>query len=351
MAKISIILPIYNVQEHLRECLESVINQTINDIEIICVNDDSTDYSLEIVKEYAAKDERFVVITGPNGGYGKAMNLGLDVATGTYIGIVEPDDYVALEMFGDLYEVAEQYKLDFVKADFYRFKRDEYGNEERIYEALDSSGLRYNCLLNPSQDPSTVRFKINARSGIYKRSFIEKHTIRYHEISGIYFQDDGFFWQTYIYAERAMIINRPFYRKRQVNFNSSVKSKENVYCMNIEYDHIRSLLMRDSEVWERFKYMYWWKKYFNYRFMFEKIDKQYKREYLLRMQQEFKRAIQKGELRKTEFTLYEWKQICNLAQNADSFYESMHSSSLRGKITPFIPQSLKEFVKKMNRWR
>ena len=111
MKKVSIILPIYNVSQYLRECLDSVIGQTLQDIEILCVNDGSTDDSLDIIREYAARDPRIVVITGPNGGYGKAMNKGLDRATGEYIGIVEPDDYVVPEMFGELYSVAKEHDL------------------------------------------------------------------------------------------------------------------------------------------------------------------------------------------------------------------------------------------------
>ena len=115
-AKVSIIIPTYNVEEYLEECLDSVCRQTLKDIEILCVNDGSTDGSLEIIKRYAAKDERIVVLDGPNGGYGKAMNRGLDAATGEYIGIVEPDDFIALTMYEDLAKLADENALDFVKA-------------------------------------------------------------------------------------------------------------------------------------------------------------------------------------------------------------------------------------------
>ena len=77
MAKVSVVIPTYNVEQYLRECLDSITQQTLQEIEIICVNDGSTDGSLEIINEYAEKDPRIIVITGPNGGYGKAMNKGL----------------------------------------------------------------------------------------------------------------------------------------------------------------------------------------------------------------------------------------------------------------------------------
>lgn len=351
MAKVSIILPIYNVQEYLRECLESVVNQTLKDIEIICVNDGSKDDSLNIIREYEQKDDRIVVITGPNGGYGKAMNKGLDCATGEYIGIVEPDDYVSLEMFEALYRMASERDLDLVKADFYRFTRDAFGKEIRTYEYLDGTGTRYGELLNPSQDPSTIRFTLNTWTGIYRREMIERYHIRHHETPGASFQDNGFFWQTFIHAERAMILNQPYYLNRRDNPDSSVQSKEKVYCMNIEYDFIRDFLMEDREVWERFKYMYWWKKYFNYMFTYERIGDQYKKDYLERMRQEYRRAMQKGELSQDVFTVLEWRNIQALIHSADGVYGTLRSTKLIQMIVPYIPKPVKKMILKMIHWR
>jgi len=109
MPNISIILPIYNVDSYLRECLDSIINQTLKDIEIICVNDDLKDNSLSIMQEHAEKDSRIKIISKPNSGYGHTMNVGIDAATGKYIGIVEPDDYVQLDMYETLYNLAEKH--------------------------------------------------------------------------------------------------------------------------------------------------------------------------------------------------------------------------------------------------
>ena len=122
MAKVSIIIPTYNVEEYLEECMDSVVRQTLQDIEIICINDGSTDGSLEILKRYAQNDKRIIIVDKENGGYGIGMNIGLDKATGEYIGIVEPDDFVPLNMYEDLYNIAEKENLDFVKADFTALK-------------------------------------------------------------------------------------------------------------------------------------------------------------------------------------------------------------------------------------
>lgn len=100
------------------------------------------------------------------------MNVGLDKATGEYIGIVEPDDFVPLYMYEDLYNVAAKNELDFVKADFYRFTRnDENGNMNLVYNHLDKTAEWYNKVFNPSQEPETLRFIMNTWSGIYRRDF------------------------------------------------------------------------------------------------------------------------------------------------------------------------------------
>lgn len=320
MYQVSLILPIYNVSQYLRECLDSVTRQTLRDIEIICVNDGSTDDSLDIIQEYAKKDDRIVVITGPNGGYGRAMNKGLDRASGEYVGIVEPDDYVSLTMFEDLYEIASQNQLDFVKADFYRFGRNEKGDMNLSYCRLDSTNSRYGQLLNPSQDPSLIKFTMNTWSGIYRRQFLEAYHIRHNETPGASFQDNGFFFQTTIYAKRAMIVDRPYYRNRRDNPNSSVNNKEKVYCVNVEYDFIRDILMKDPNVWERFKAMYSWKKFHNYLFTINRIGAQFKHDYVMRMSTEFKRAMQLGEFTKEIFTPLEWSKLSLIMEKPEEYY-------------------------------
>jgi len=341
MNKLSVILPIYNVSAYLRECLDSVVRQTLQELEIICVNDGSTDNSLEIIREYERTDDRIVVLNGPNGGYGKAMNRGLDRANGEYVAIVEPDDYVVPEMFEELYETAKRNDLDLVKADFYRFTRDDDGTEHLRYELLDRTKSRYGELLCPAENPQCIRFAMNTWSGIYRREFLEEHHIRHNETPGASFQDIGFFFQTFVHARRAMIINKPYYRNRRDNPNSSVASREKAYCMNVEFDHIRDLLMKDREIWERFQSMYWWLKYRNYWFIYNRIGDQYKEEYRNRMQQEFKRALRLDQIRQEDFEPGEWKLVQALAARADGLVGRISAVPLVKKLSPYIPSGIK----------
>ena len=118
---ISIIIPIYNTEKYLEQCLESIASQTLADFEAICIDDGSTDGSTEIMDAFAAADTRFKVIHKQNAGYGAAVNTGIAHASGAYIGIVEPDDYIEPDMCKTLHEAAEANDFpDIVKGAYWR---------------------------------------------------------------------------------------------------------------------------------------------------------------------------------------------------------------------------------------
>ncbi len=113
--KVSVVLPVYNVAAYLPKCLDSLLNQTLKEIEIICVNDCSPDNSLEILKQYAAKDNRIKIIDQTNTGPGVARNNGIKAATGEYVGFVDPDDWAEPEMFAKMYTAAIEQNADIVE--------------------------------------------------------------------------------------------------------------------------------------------------------------------------------------------------------------------------------------------
>ena len=305
MAKVSIIVPAYNVEPYLVECMESITRQTLSDIEIICINDGSTDGTLKILKSYAEKDPRIVLIDKENGGYGIGMNIGLSVATGEYIGIVEPDDFVPVNMFGDLYEIAKANDLDFVKADFYRFERASNGDMFLTYNHLDRKNQYYNQVFDPSHTPEAIRFIMNTWSGIYRKAFLDEYHIRHNETPGASFQDNGFWFQTFAFAKRGMVIDKPYYMNRRDNPNSSVKNVQKIYCINAEYDHIRDVLMQYPETWERFKTYYTLKRFHNSVATLRRISNEFKKDYVERFSKEMKRAKQMGEMDEVLFTAAE----------------------------------------------
>lgn len=111
---VSVLIPVYNVEKYLKKCLDSVVNQTLTNIEIICVNDGSTDDSLKVLEEYGSIDSRIKIINKANGGLPSARNAGLDVAKGRYVGFVDSDDYIEPNMFEKLVDVAEHEESEVV---------------------------------------------------------------------------------------------------------------------------------------------------------------------------------------------------------------------------------------------
>ena len=134
MPAISVVIPVYNAAPFLREALDSLLAQTCGDFEAIAVNDGSTDNSLEILQEYAARDSRIRILDGPNGGYGKAMNRGMDAATGKYMAILEPDDYLPREAYSILLPLAEEHQLDVVRGTYLSFYEE--GGERHYQYAI-----------------------------------------------------------------------------------------------------------------------------------------------------------------------------------------------------------------------
>ena len=119
MAKVSVIIPVYNTEKYLRRCLDSVCNQTLRDIEIICINDCSTDNSLSILEEYAGNDNRIKLIDfKENKGAAVARNTGIDMAEGKYIGFVDSDDFVDLDFYEKLYTKAVETGADISKGSY-----------------------------------------------------------------------------------------------------------------------------------------------------------------------------------------------------------------------------------------
>lgn len=293
MPKVSIVMPMYNQENYIGECLESVINQTLKDIEIIIVNDGSKDKSLEIVQKYAKKDSRIIIIDKPNTGYGDSMNVGIDRATGEYIGIVETDDFVALDMYETLYNTAIKNKAEVVRADFYRFV-GEGDNKELSYGALFNDKSYYNKITSAHVDKTIFYLTMMNWTGIHKRSFLKKYNIRHNTTPGASFQDNGFFFQVFSWAKRIYFIDKPFYRVRRDNPDSSVNSKAKVYCICDEYKFILRFLDRHPDIKEKFIDVYYNKMFSNYKFTYDRVAEEFKQGFALKFANDFRFAFDMG---------------------------------------------------------
>ena len=315
MPELSIIVPIYNTEQYLEECLESIRCQSLKDIEVICVDDGSTDGSLAIIKQFMQRDSRFKVIQKSNSGYGHSMNLGMDAAQGKYIGIVESDDWILQDMMQTLYECAEMNEVDFVKADFYRFVHQSDGTVRRIYNHLTGENQYYNRVLCPSNEVLTFRFIMNIWSGIYRTDFIRKNQIRFHETPGAAFQDNGFWFQTFALAERVCFLNKPFYMNRRDNPLSSVNNQEKVFASCREYDFIRQWVVEKLHGQKRYLYLCSEGRIRNYLFTIERIGDAFKPAFYERFKKDYLRLRESGEVAEALLT-ESWKpRISRILEN------------------------------------
>lgn len=299
--KVSVLIPVYNNAQYLHECIDSVINQTLKEIEIIIINDGSTDpEAVKILNDYAARDNRIKLIHKENTGYGHSMNVGLDNATGEYIGIVESDDYILKNMYEMYYKIAKENKLDFVKSDakmFYGDKKDKLYK----YRAICDDDSKYNKVLDPWIDLTVFNIHNVIWNGIYSHKFIKINNIRFNETPGASYQDNGFWFQTIMYTHNFMIIKEPMYMLRRDNAGSSIFSKEKIFCMCDEYKYIYNILKKSKKYYNRFIKIYQYKKYKNYIFTLNRIDKRYRNQLLSRIAEEFKESFDKNEIDKNIF--------------------------------------------------
>lgn len=316
-AKVSIIIPIYNASPFLRECLDSVVNQTLKEIEIICVNDGSTDNSLAIIKEYAQKDIRIKYIDKPNAGYGQSMNCGIDLATGEYIGIVEPDDFIKPEMYETLYNKAKGQKLDIVKSGIIHYWST--GKKEFKQTWLRDKSLK-DRILNPLVDREVFQLTMNNVTGIYNTDFIKKNHIYFNETPGAAYQDNGFWCQVHFLARKMAVIDDFFYMYRQDNENSSCNSKEKAFCIFEEYKLNEMFFDKHPELKSKFIEEFNYKKLKSYLYHYRRIDPKYQFDFLQRFRDEFEKSYRNNEIDYSIMSEYHRMQLQSILKNYKKFY-------------------------------
>ena len=225
MPKVSVIIPVYNVEKYLRECLDSVINQTLKDIEIICIDDGSTDNSLSILKEYAKKDKRIKVINQENKGLSGARNTGIENATGEFIGFVDSDDWIDSNFYENLYNTAITTNSDIACAPIKRV----YGNKIHLRLKIESEQLA--TTLQEKFDILNIPRCCYVWNKIYRSSKLLKHNIRFEQ--GKYFEDVPFSIDIISKLNNIIAVPGAFYYYR-ANPNSIVNTLNNFKRM----DHI-----------------------------------------------------------------------------------------------------------------
>lgn len=226
--KISIIMPSLNVVEYIDECIKSVLNQTLTDIEILCVDAGSEDGTWEKLEQYASNDVRVKLIRSERKSYGYQMNLGIKAAKGEYIGIVETDDWVTPDMFQKLYTLTKDTDVDFVKSGYKCFfdKNDKrYCAEQKNFALFK---VREKVIDLKEQEEFRLADINHIWSGIYRRSFLVDKGLWFNETEGASFQDTSFSVLVGMLADKCIYTSGSYYYYRTDRPESSVKSSKNI---------------------------------------------------------------------------------------------------------------------------
>ncbi|MCR6571463.1 ATP-grasp fold amidoligase family protein [Campylobacter insulaenigrae] len=317
--KISVIIPSLNSVNYIQECIDSVLNQTLEDIEIICVDANSTDGTLEILKKYEKRDKRLSVTVSDKKSYGYQINLGIEKARGEYLSIVESDDCIEENMYKILYNVAQKNNCEVVKSDFYLFE----GNgrdRKKTYTKLTYLDELYGKVISPLSNKNIFYSDNINPPGIYKLDFIKKNNIKLHESLGASFQDNGLFFQIFTQARRMYFLNQAFYMVRRDNHNSSVYDKGKVYCLCDEYDFIRNFLRKDIFLEKEYVYFCTLFRFYAYNFNLGRIGNEFKRDFLKKYSEDFKKIIKDKEIDYSMFNEDDLQRINDIISDPEKYY-------------------------------
>ena len=316
MPAVSVLVPVYNMERYLSQCMDALCGQVLEDIEIIAVNDGSTDSSLAILREYAERDGRVRIVDKPNSGYGSSLNRGLDEARGEYIGIVEPDDYPDLVMFRKLYKQAKKHGCDAVKCNYY----EHYDDHEDIQRVF--AGFPYRKPFDPADYPSIICTIPAIWAGIYRRSFLEAEGIRLRETPGASFQDTAFTQKVWMAARRIVLVRRPLMHYRMDNPGSSVKTADKAEAVREELLEAEGFLRARPKRAEQLMPWFLVGKWGTYRWNYERIDAGLRPAFVGKAHAEFSRARDDGELQFDLFGPASRPQLeFLLSEGAEAFVE------------------------------
>lgn len=256
---ISIIIPVYNAEKYIQECVDSVLSQTYQNIELLLINDGSTDNTASILDTFPEKDQRVRVFHKENGGTHTARNLGLDNAFGEYVMFMDPDDWLSLDTVERLVEKINQYDLDEIRFNYIRefknasLKKENKFLKESLYERQDCKKLfrqTIGLIDNELKNPENLNFLASVCFAAYRKSIITQNNIRFFNIRQIGTFSDGLFNIEFSrHLEKFLFIDEGFYHYRKTNTSSATKNyRENFMAKQaVLFDKIYELIKDESQ--------------------------------------------------------------------------------------------------------
>lgn len=239
--KVSIIVPVYNVEPYIRQCLDSLVNQTLREIEIILINDCSPDNCGTICTNYAAKDERIIVINNNiNMGQGESSNIGIRLARGEYIGFVDADDWVDLGFFKELHDSAVQNNADVAKAGRISILE---GNNERLKKKGENRKIKKRIKQNI---PVFLTFTYQHTTAIYKKDLLVKNKIYYPDILNA--QDNVFLLKVGYFAQSVVPVSNTYYYYRRRSGSASSSKNRDYFDSMIKFLELSLVFINTHEM-------------------------------------------------------------------------------------------------------
>jgi glycosyltransferase involved in cell wall biosynthesis len=221
MPKVSIVVPIYNVEKYIHPCVDSLLNQTLADIEIILVDDESPDRCPQICEEYKRQDTRIKVVHKKNGGLGFARNSGMEVATGEYIAFLDGDDYVDLETYQKLYSLVVEQQADIVYFAYERFNDEGYAyghSDKDVVTDYKTTEYIRNLMLDMVGSPPDAKIEraiqVSSCCALYRKELIDNYQIRFHSERDLISEDLLFNLDYLLYASKVLTTPSTYYKYR-----------------------------------------------------------------------------------------------------------------------------------------
>lgn len=307
---VSVVSPIFNMERYLREFLDSLAAQTLREAEFICIDDGSTDNSLKIIYEYARKDSRFRVISKENEGYGRTMNLGIDLAKGCYVGFLDPDDFCDPQTFETLFSQARAHGFpDIVKANYFKHSSVEGDVYVKNFPADDCGHV-----FELSDHPNTLKSTPTIWAAVYRTGFLKECGLRLTETPGVSYQDTAFVKKAWLASKSILLLHDAFVHYRIDNPKSSSKASGNVFRVCDEYDLVEAYMREvGKESWAS-PYVrasrvgaYLWN--------LGRLHGEERALFLARAQREFTLMRDSGLMEETPFTSWQLKTIDEVIQS------------------------------------
>ena len=336
--RLTVLVYVHNQETYLTDCLKSLSNQILDDMEIICINDGSTDGSIDILEDFAKKESRMRVINLKKPvGYGRVLNQGIIAARGEYIGILESSDFINPEMYIELFALAKKHDADVAKGNYTIFENEK--DEPKDYILPEEAGF----IIDPMENTRIFYQAPAIWSGIYRKQFLEQQKISFLETNASSCQDISFNFKVLVSGGKIVLTDKPYLHHRPLQI---VIDDKELFNINQEFAEAEQYL-KAKDVWRTHGYIFEAVKFASYHWYMLNLDKKQIEKFTLRMRAEFHDADNKNMLRKPYFPKNHWRALRVLLDTSVSAFLLIFKSRNRKQLkSPSKPKSSKKENKK-----